>query len=377
MTVSIGNVTSYHQIRYYSNTGTLLDIFDEFESLEYSRRVGQPGWCVVVIPGDSINWADLHQRDGRIEIRRRIEGREWYTEMSTMWLARRFRQISRRGAISYEVAGPSAFDLLNRRIVAYNAGSSQAAKSDLVDDMMKEIVSQNLGSTASDTTRRLSASHFSIAADTGDGPTLAKAFSRRNVGVVLSELSAASDQEGTVIYPDIEWTGSLFQFKTYPNQRGGNKGEGSANLQIFAEEFDNLTDVRLTYDYSNEVTYVYAGGQGEESSRTIQTASDSDRIAASPFNRIEGFVDARHCTTTGQLQAEAKAALWAGRPVITLEGQIQQTPVSRYGVEWQLGDKVVARFQDTTFDAWIDMVSVSIRGGQENINARILSVSNG
>src|SRR5574343_782046 len=53
------------------------------------------------------------------------------------------------------IGGPDARALLGSRIVAYPAGSAQAAKTDYADDMMKAIVRENLGSTATDTTRDL------------------------------------------------------------------------------------------------------------------------------------------------------------------------------------------------------------------------------
>jgi len=372
MQVTGNNVTVYYKVVYHTPAGLQVAELDYLEFLNYAKGVGKPGWLTLRVPKDFIAWRDFYQLDAQVEVLRRVEGFNWYTEMGTRWLMRRFDKISDHGAVSFECAGQSAYGLVGRRIVAYNAGSAQADQTDQADDMMKTIIKQNLGSSATGTGRDLSA-YLAVAADTAAGPSVQKSFSRRQCDVVIDELIMGSDQAGTVVYPDVIWNGAKFEFKTYPNQRGTDRTSGTSQV-VFAEQFDNLSNVRLRYDHTNEVTDVYAGGQGDGSARDVQEAQDLGRMDNSPFNRIERFVNASHCTTSAQVLDEAEAALQAGLPVISLTGIIKQTPACIYGKDWGLGDKVIARADDIDFNAWIDPVDVTVSPEGETIRADIYAV---
>lgn len=364
-------MTVGHQIHYYNNLGSKIFTFDTFQSLHYSRRVGKAGWLELVFSDSVLDFNTVRERDSRIEIMRRVGERPRYTEMNTHWLLRNFDWQTSAHLIT--VAGPSAFDLLRRRFVDNYASSSEADKTDFLDDTMKEIVDEQMLGGAS-AVRDISA-FLANQSDAGAGPSDDKAFAWRNVLAVLEELIELSSSGGTIIFPDIVvLSDNTFEFRTFAGQRGADRS--TSTLQhVFAEEFDNLEDVTLSYRYVDEVTHVKALGPGQKADRRTATATDSDRATASPFNRIEKTVQAsRENISDAALQSEADSALEAGKPIITITGTVKQTPVSQYGVDYVLGDKVVARAKGIDFDAWIDFVDVTVDQNGEHLKIDILGV---
>jgi hypothetical protein len=73
-----------------------------------------------------------------------------------------------------------------------------ASKSAAADDLIKAFVRENCGPSATDTTRNYSSSYWSVAADIGAAPTIAKAASRRNLLTTCQEIAQAATQAGMV-----------------------------------------------------------------------------------------------------------------------------------------------------------------------------------
>ena len=70
--------------------------------------------------------------------------------------------------------------IIDGREVEYNAGESEASKTGVACDVIKEIIDENFVS-ATDTARNLATTYFTIDGDDGFGETVTKAFSRQYV----------------------------------------------------------------------------------------------------------------------------------------------------------------------------------------------------
>jgi hypothetical protein len=139
---------------------------------------------------------------------------------------------------------------------------------------------------------------------------------------------------------------------------------------VLSEEMGNLVDPSIEYDYSGEITYVYAGGQGTGDAQLQGNASDSVRIKYSPFNRREAWVTSS-ATTVDSCNSEAAAALRKGRPQIMFSGAIQSTKDTEYGVHWGWGDKLTISFAGKQLNVRVDTVTVTVEGQNEQIEARM------
>jgi hypothetical protein len=244
---------------------------------------------------------------------------------------------------------------------------------------MKDIFNTNYISVAAfeggaDTTERQWTEHLSVQGDHTAGPQVTKAFAWRNVLTVLQELSDESRERGTQVWfevavSSVTRTDIQFEFRTMTGQPGADL----TNLGVvFSEDRGNLRFAYLEYDYSDEQTYVYGLGMGEEDLRNVQTASDTDRVNQSYWGRKEGKIQAIMQTTDNGVEGEARARLESKRPIIRAGGEALDTAAFRLGVDWRPGDKVRAKYREVEFDAIIPFLNVTVDStGKEDIIARL------
>ena len=119
-------------------------------------------------------------------------------------------------------------------------------------------------------------------------------------------------------------------------------------------------------DHENEITKVYAGGQGQEENRLVETAENTSARYGSPFNLREQFVPDLQYSVSASIQAVADAALQAGRAVKTIDGQIIDVNGGVVdGIHFKYGDLVYAEKRGVEMDAHITTMHVIVENGEE------------
>lgn len=364
------------QVHLLSQTGQFIADLGDFFRLQYTLTEIGVGALEITLPPTHDGLLFSNQDvivDQRIEVSRRSGAGAFVLEGQATWLIQTGRQAQSAGRTT-SLRAFHANDLLRRRIVAYAAASAQADKAaNEADDMMKDIVDENFSASATDVARRLSAGYFTIQGDLSDGASIAKAFSRRIVLNVLQELAQASAAAGTYLSFDVvNAGGGIQQFRTYTGQRGNDhRQQGGSPPLLIGPAYGNLLDAAIEFNHEGEVTYVYAGGQGEEAARAIGTASDATRIALSPFGRREQFIDARMTDDATQLSDEADAALQAGTYKIILSGNLQDTDGFVYGVDYAWGDYLTIGIGAFNADCRLSVVTVTLENGREGIQQTV------
>jgi len=112
-------------------------------------------------------------------------------------------------------------------------------------------------------------------------------------------------------------------------------------LRGYAESGDGYS---YAQDYEDELTFVYAGGQGQAAARTFTNASDAERIAASVINRREGFVTNTNTTDTTTLQDDARDELREYRYRDAITRVVEDGAGGKfYGQDYSLGDVVTIK----------------------------------
>lgn len=111
----------------------------------------------------------------------------------------------------------------------------------------------------------------------------------------------------------------------------------------FSEEIGNLTSYRYETT-APAVTYVFAGGGGEGTARTIAENQDPDGVVG--WGRIEQFADRRDTTVTSELEQEITTKLAEGQEQLALDAVPVDTPSAAYGTHYSLGDKVTVVVDD-------------------------------
>ena len=339
---------------------TSFGILDDYIQCDLARNVNVPGALTLRLPPHYP--AYLFRRDNRLAVERGVNGGKPTLHLETYWYIRKSRiVIGADGREQWEIRALDSMSLLQRRIAAYAAGSSQVDKAGPADNLMKAIVNENFSAGATDASRRISAEYLTIQPDLSLAQSIDKSFVRRNVLIVLQELAQSSTQLGTYLAFDlVPVSERQLEFRTYVGQRGRDRRPtASVGGPLIGTSYGNIRNAVREEDATNERTFVYAGGQGEAEERVIRTAADNGRIGLSPFGRIEYFRDARHQTDADEVQDEAEASLREGRPRILVSGDFVDTPQVTYGVDINYGDIVRVEDRNGSYDARIDTVHLS------------------
>lgn len=413
-----------YEVWLLDDEGNKIIQIDDFHYLSYSRLVSGMGICQIGYPFEEIQnkLTEYWKLDRRIEV--------WRAPLDDMPLRRdatfllRSPRIYTResdGYVYLEYYGRSPIDLLNRRVIPQYAGSTYTEKTDEIDDMMCALVRENcLFDTVTDETgtvdndRAFPESEFLVQADRSIGPSVTVTLADKKLMDALTELRdlsiqknaedsanrriyfdmIVSDLKNYVIYildhdfeiirtedgePLLDETSIStlapfgFEFVTIADRFGSDIRE----LFEFSEENGNFVGGSYQLSHMDEINAVYVKGQGEGSSRQVETVVDAARIAVSRWNRCETLVEASSSTTTASLQSDGTKTLNEGKPVdelygtfVSIEGD-ENVPRCLYGLDWDLGDLVRVQYAGKYFDAEIMTIHVSIdESGNEKIQGR-------
>jgi hypothetical protein len=313
------------------------------------------------------------QRDRRLIIERTAIGGTQEILGKRAWLLRRVvTELDQSGAETTNLHFVDGIQLLERYIVAYDAGSAEASKSALeADTMIQEIVDENLGSSAG--SRAIDSMYFDAPAALGTGPVISKSFSRRNVLLVCQEIAEAAAEAGTYVSFDVLLAGDKFALQTYVTRRGVDRRIGSSNALPIGPDYGNVATFVRNIDHNDEATVVYAAGQGERDERDVQTASNAAILGSLPFGRIEVLRDARRVEygDTVALLDEAETRLRQLRPRIQYDATMIDTSNARYGRDYRFGDLLTIEYRDQVVDMRVDGVSIRVSGADEQVDVQL------
>lgn len=311
---------------------------------------------------------DLFTRDSRIALLRAPDD-QWVETGSlfgdTMWLlAKRARALDTNGQHTLTLVCQHPNALLDRRVVAYNEGSAQANKSDLASSVLYAYINENFVA-ATDTTRNVSSTHFVLDPTPGAafGPTLDTAASYQGVLDILNDAAQSAAAQGSYIGYEVyvQQAPGPFRVRLYNHLRGTDRGYTSSQPLVIGPYTAKMNRVAVSEDWSNAISYVYAGGAGNQDERQVSPASDATLISQSPFGRYETF-ESFNTIGTAILTANAYKVLRDHRPrrdfAATVTPYAEQTSGAVYGINYNWGDVVGALFNapvvvDGQIQSWV------------------------
>lgn len=372
-----------------SDVGVPYGVLDTHLGFAYTKTLNDVGWFKIMIPADfelapGVKIETFLAPDRRVEFWRK-SGENSEPSLDFVGLLRRWEFSTSAGSSVITLEGPDMTDLIRRRIVAYRAGEQESMTTPSPNDgifyfprAITEVAKENFG-TDSASGRDLS-NWIGIQSGDDDGNGAFRHIAWENLLELFINMNADSRARGHecfwyVAVTGVNANGSLkMDFMATTSSPGSDRrwhaGKG-AKPMVFGLRWGNLIDPKLTYDYSNEINFVYAAGAGEAHMRPVAEISDTQRINASVFNRCEAFADARQASTTEDLEGEAYAMLAAGRPKIIFSGTIASTEQTPYG-EWGLGTYVSVEYAGKTFDGLVRAVDVSVAGnGADLVQAAV------
>ena len=325
-----------YQVEHLDAAGERLHVIQDFYRLDYVRTVNTVGAMTLTMPRGGWQYEDF--RVGQLLEIWREKGGALSLQNETAYIIQDWRfYTNRKGEQLLDLYAKDLNMLLDTRIVAYPAGSSESRKTNYADDMIKEVVDENLVN-ATNSDRNIA--NLSIAPNLSASENLTKGFAWRNLMRVCQEIAEAATEAGTRTYFDIVRVNrAQFQLRTYTGQRGIDHGRMSGDARLVGEKYGNLAEPAFGTYHADERNYIYAGGQGEEEDREIVEVGDALRIGAGyPYNRKEYFADARHADTTAGVTSSANQALAEGVPKQIMSGSLVDTPGLQFGVHYGFGD---------------------------------------
>ena len=239
---------SRHEIRIYDSAGSLQFDISGFSRLSYTKAINRIGAMELIMPKGNFEFDDF-SIDLTLEVYKQYKG-EMVLQNQTAYFLLDWEIFNDGGVDMLRLLAKDAIFLLNTRIVDYYAASSEAQKSNYADDMMKEIVDENMGSSA-DADRQFP--NFSIDGDVSASEEVDKSFAWRKVYSVCQGICKMAKDLGTDTFFDIERSSpGNFVFKTYTDYRGIDHTASSGDFRPVGRDYGNLANVKIGECHINE-----------------------------------------------------------------------------------------------------------------------------
>lgn len=355
---------------YAPSTGLLQTQFMDWHSLYYEKWVNNSHNYQLVLAADhpAVQYFLL---DAIIEVWRRVPGQEWYREISAFHRTSQFN-LEENGRELFTSYGRGLNDLLNRRDILYYASTAYTLKEGPGETVMKELVNENAAVGADNANRRSFGQYtaatlgLTIAPDYAQGSVWKGAMPWRNLLDQLKEIALTTSVDFEVLR-----TGAReFVFNTYYPQRGVDRSD----TLIFSPELGNMSNVVYADSRVEEANVVAVLGQGENTARQVlirKTAADAD----SPWNTIETTRDARNQPDLTAMQSTGDAALEETKAHQTFTFSTLQTATRQYGVDYDVGDLILAFYRVNVIKKIITAkVNVSRQAPIESVNLEFADI---
>lgn len=360
-----------YELRLYSPTLVMqCPPIRAFEKLSASRVVNGVGSATFVLNDPDGFYYEFMDRDVIIEIYRTFTGGYPYLELDTFWLVRFYEaSLDADGNQVLTIIAFDANELLKRRWIIAAAGSTVSTKTAALDDMMKTIMTENFGSSASGS-RNISAV-LAIQANFTAAPSKLASFQGKRVLEVFQDLASLSYTAGVYLAFDLVWNGANLTFQTFTGARGVDHTYPNGIPPIFIDPaLRNLTEVKRSTDFRDEVSIVYAYGQGTGTDRVSKNSADVTRQTG-PYAYIEKYIDARNNNDPAGVQSEADAELRASKIRRSFRGKLVETDNLLYGRDYKFGDVVTAQYRGEAINCRLDQITINFENGQETVSANL------
>jgi len=365
-----------YELRLYDQSGSLVAIFDDWLTLNFSRKVNDIGSYTLTFRDNDDTRLDYFELDAQLVIKRRIAGfLDWTKEFHAFHRTPN-RYIDSNGVANFDSKGVCYNELLARRIIAYKEGTIRADKDDASETVMKEFVAENCTGTADLTwVGRLNYDaendvllyqagfpNFSVQTDKGNG---AEWTGSRPYELLLDVLKDVAEFSA-IDFAVVDNGAASFQFTTYPNQMGTDRN-GSVPPVVFVHAMGNIKDLQYAYDRSSEVNAVIVLGKGDLSTRDTVTRHKPSTQDDSPWNVRETSRSAANYDEdypTHSMNTSGDEVLEEMKGKLDFSFQPLQQESALYGVAYFLGDRVTVKYGTLTVDRKIVGVNIAVTEGQ-------------
>lgn len=402
---------SSYELRFLSPQGVFLFNLEDVQSLTFGRKKNDEGIAVVELSGVGYD-LDIFSRDSILEIYR-VNPHTGKNELqgNTCWFLRK---------VEFEVNSPveenitltfyDTITILTRRIVAW-AGvvdpNYPSIMLERLDDIVSLIAWYNFGpAVVAPDYANYTISGFTPSGSFASTPALESwqfdeygDISERQFPIdiiipksestvsgthrfefepllkAMQDIAETSQLQGESLWFDIEYVPATafskmkFFFKTWVKQRGVNRTSGSQRM-IIGPEFGNMTNVKITKDWTEEAHIVYVGGNGDNELKDM--ASVSTDFPDTPFSPIEAYISVNIGDGTGvheteALQNEGRLELAKRSNFQVMQGEIISTSPTEFNKDFFYGDILVAKYKTFERNVEVAEYKISVDSNEEKI----------
>ena len=395
-----------YELRYLDSDGNYLFNLEKIVSLQYGRKKNDEGIAVVELPGDLYDFSKFDS-DHRLEIYRTDDTTGLSVlQGETCWFLRSAQvEIDGKCNETLTLTFYDTISLLKRRIVAW-LGKDVANYPSVIlepfDDIIKYLYYYNFNDGTVDPTLANTAftpagvfssspaiSFWQTQVYNGDlterqfpitmqvpsslssvTPTIIK-FDFENCLTAMQDVAENASLFDDNIWFDIVYTPAsvsavaTFDFQTWTGIRGVDRSASPTQV-IIGPEYGNLTNAVITRDWTDEITIFYAGGNGDNELRIVNSATES-RDVTKPFYPIEGFVNASNTDVAGNLVSDAQVSLVESRPIDSFSGTFISKPPTEFNKQFGYGDFVYIQFKDISSVAEVAEYEITVDSNGEEI----------
>lgn len=365
---------SRHELLIYDHDLSPFIYFDlpALLSLNYEVALNAVTPCVFSVPATDIR-ATFIQRDHFVEVRR-YNGTEWHSQAAYMIkLIEKIRESGDEGESTetYVFGCLSIEDLLAGRVVDPsddpNAANGYSTKGGYAETIMHAYVYEQIGAGASSARQ---VPYFTQSTNLARGRSVGF---RERLSNLLELLQRMTEPFGVDFRVLLKNKQLVFTTDIYGHNRS--KTADSTSYFVFSEYRGNLANAKLSEDYRDTKNFAYVLGPGEGDNRLILERSSND-IYATPYSRREFVVDAGNTEPGSSLEAltEGDRAINENRPKLEFTFDLVQNNISRYEVNWFLGDIVTVLWEDFEQDMRIMQVAITVNQTVENITPTLREI---
>ena len=353
-------------------TGNILRVFDSQTPYEckYNRALNDIGALAITLPADD-TLPMVFTKDTFIEIQRTspVTGELIVEDTYLTRLTHRFREGNDE---RFVIGGLSLNHLIARRLIdpaddPLSAGG-YSTKANTADEVMRAFAREQMADLAS--TGR-SFPNLTVGLTPGTGLPVGKRARYENLLEVFQALAV----QGRTDFIITRFGGNNLRLFIQPIGTDRTKGANYpfGEFTQFDPDRGNLTNPSLVIDSKKEQNFVYAQGQGQGDTRIIAKVA-GDNLAESPYNRIEFTADVRQSSRSDSLYllTGARQALTDNQE--TREFTFDTVPTASgaiYRKDYDLGDKVTARWGDVSIDLRVTNIEISLEQSGENLSVKL------
>lgn len=335
-----------------------------FTGLAYTKQVNAPGFMIFSLRGDHELLTTLADK-WQVEVWRKPVEQAWYRDFVGYYRQPEWRYGDRSTFSGY---CPGIMSMLGWRHVMWKAGTAFSRfVSTEAESIMNALVKYNACADATIANGRIregAITGLTVEADGGDGNVIDWFCAWDNLLENLQKCAKVAGGDFDVV----KTSSTAWQYRFYTGQLGTDR---TASVK-FSMDLGNMTDVQYRITRLDERSVVVVGGKGEGTDRATATVTGANYNVTT--NNIESFLNATDVDTTDALTDRGDEYLdeVQAREVFTFTGI--ESPITRYGVHYFLGDLVTAAnpITGTDYKAKVMQAVVSFDdSGKEIINTLI------